>query len=162
MSALDVSIRAQILNLLDKLQKQFHLTYLFISHDLSVIRYVCDRVGVMYLGKLVEVANKDALYENPLHPYTQALLSAIPDIKPDLNKTRITLEGDVPSPINPPSGCYFHPRCWLAEDICRQEEPPLSVIDGNHFFSCHVKQRLLKSSLVEIDSHNSSNEVTIN
>lgn len=150
-SALDVSIRAQILNLLCKLQKQFHLTYLFISHDLSVIRYVCDRVGVMYLGKLAEVALKDALYENPVHPYTQALLSAIPDIKPDLNKRSITLEGDVPSPINPPSGCYFHPRCWLAEDVCRQKEPSLSVIDDNHFFSCHVQHRQLKARLVETD-----------
>lgn len=148
-SALDVSIRAQILNLLGRLQKQFDLTYLFISHDLSVIRYICDRVGVMYLGKLVEVALKDSLYDNPVHPYTQALLSAIPDIKPDPNKKRITLEGDVPSPINPPRGCYFHPRCWLAEDICKQKEPSLSVVDGNHFFACHVQQRQLKAELVQ-------------
>jgi len=144
-SALDVSIRAQILNLLEKLQDQFDLTYLFISHDLSVIQYLCDRVGVMYLGKMVEVATKEALYKKPIHPYTQALLSAIPDIKPDLNKKRITLEGDVPSPINPPSGCYFHPRCWLAEEICKQQEPPLCVVDGDHYFSCHVQQKELKA-----------------
>jgi len=144
-SALDVSIRAQILNLLGELQKQFELTYLFISHDLSVIQYICDRVGVMYLGKIVETATKDALYERPVHPYTQALLSAIPTIKPDLNKERITLEGDVPSPIKPPSGCYFHPRCWLAEEVCKCQEPPLSVVDGDHFVACHVQQRALKA-----------------
>jgi len=148
-SALDVSIRAQILNLLAKLQKQFQLTYLFISHDLSVIRYVCNRVGVMYLGKIVEVAPKDALYEKPVHPYTQALLSAIPEIKPDPKKERITLEGDVPSPINPPSGCYFHPRCWLAEDICRHKDPPLCVIYGDHYLACHIQQRKLKAVPVD-------------
>jgi oligopeptide transport system ATP-binding protein len=150
-SALDVSIRAQILNLLGRLQKQFELTYLFISHDLSVIRYLCDRVGVMYLGKIVEVAPKNALYEKPVHPYTQALLSAIPEIKADPKKERITLEGDVPSPINPPSGCYFHPRCRLAEEICKQQEPPLCVIDNDHYFACHVQQRLLKAVPVEKD-----------
>jgi len=144
-SALDVSIRAQILNLLGELQKQFELTYLFISHDLSVIRYICDRIGVMYLGKLVEIATKEALYAKPLHPYTQALLSAIPTIKPDLDKERITLEGDVPSPITPPSGCYFHTRCWLAEEICKCQEPPLCVFDGDHFVACHIQQRALKA-----------------
>jgi oligopeptide/dipeptide ABC transporter ATP-binding protein len=144
-SALDVSIRAQILNLLGELQSQFHLTYLFISHDLSVIQYICNRVGVMYLGKIVEDAPKEDLYARPLHPYTQALLSAIPTIKPDLNKQRITLEGDVPSPIAPPSGCYFHPRCWLTEDICRREEPPLCVAGEGHFVACHVQQRTLQA-----------------
>ena len=144
-SALDVSIRAQILNLLGELQEQFGLTYLFISHDLSVIRYICDRVGVMYLGKIVEIATKDALYEKPIHPYTQALLSAIPTIKPDLNKQKIKLEGEVPSPINPPSGCFFHPRCWLAEEVCKCQEPPLSVVDGDHFVACYIQQRILKA-----------------
>ncbi len=144
-SALDVSIRAQILNLLGELQDQFNLTYLFISHDLSVIQYICDRVGVMYLGKIAEIAPKEDLYARPLHPYTQALLSAIPTIKPDLNKKRITLEGDVPSPIDPPSGCYFHPRCWMAEDVCKCKEPPLSLVDGEHFVACHVQQRNLKA-----------------
>ncbi len=140
-SALDVSIRAQVLNLLGELQEEFNLTYLFISHDLSVIQYICDRVGVMYLGKMVEIASKDDLYAKPLHPYTQALLSAIPTIKPDLNPQRITLKGDVPSPIDPPPGCYFHPRCWMAEEVCKCKEPPLSVVDDNHFIACHVQQR---------------------
>jgi oligopeptide transport system ATP-binding protein len=148
-SALDMSIRAQILNLLSELQERFQLTYLFISHDLSVIQYICDRVGVMYLGKMVEIASKEQLYARPLHPYTQALLSAIPMIKPDTNRTRITLEGDVPSPINPPSGCYFHPRCWLAEDICKKEKPVLSGIGDGHCVACHVQQRALHATPVE-------------
>ncbi len=145
-SALDVSIRAQILNLLGELQERYQLTYLFISHDLSVIQYICDRVGVMYLGKIVEIAPKSDLYEKPLHPYTQALFSAIPTIKPDLNKHRITLEGDVPSPINPPSGCYFHPRCWMAEETCKCKEPELSVVNGDHFVACHMPQRAIKAA----------------
>ena len=140
-SALDVSIRAQILNLLGELQERFDLTYLFISHDLSVIQYICNRVGVMYLGKIVEIASKEGLYEKPMHPYTQALLSAIPTIKPDLNKKRITLEGDVPSPINPPKGCCFHPRCWLTEEICKHTEPALAELGRGHFVACHVRQR---------------------
>lgn len=144
-SALDVSIRAQILNLLGELQEQFDLTYLFISHDLSVVQYICNRVGVMYLGKIVEIAPKEGLYESPLHPYTQALLSAIPTIKPDLNKKRITLEGDVPSPINPPKGCCFHPRCWLAEEICKNKEPVLAELARDHFVACHVRQRNMQS-----------------
>ncbi len=144
-SALDVSIRAQILNLLGELQQEYKLTYLFISHDLSVIQYLCDRVGVMYLGKIVEVAPKDDIYRRPLHPYTMALFSAIPTIKPDLNKKRITLEGDVPSPINPPSGCYFHPRCWMAEEVCKSLEPPLSIIEGDHFVACHVQQKAFQA-----------------
>ena len=144
-SALDVSIRAQILNLLGELQEQFNLTYLFISHDLSVIQYICNRVGVMYLGKIVEIATKKQLYERPLHPYTQALLSAIPSIKPGLKKKRITLKGDVPSPADPPKGCRFHPRCPLAEDICRREEPIFSELGSKHFVACHVQQRRIKS-----------------
>ena len=144
-SALDVSIRAQILNLLGELQEQFDLMYLFISHDLSVVQYICNRVGVMYLGKIVEIAPKEGLYESPLHPYTQALLSAIPTIKPDLNKKRITLEGDVPSPINPPKGCYFHPRCWLAEEICKNKEPVLAELAREHFVACHIQTRNMQS-----------------
>jgi oligopeptide transport system ATP-binding protein len=151
-SALDVSIRAQILNLLGELQSQFNLTYLFISHDLSVIKYLCDRVGVMYLGKIVEDAPKEDLYARPLHPYTQALLSAIPTIEPDLKKNRITLEGDVPSPVNPPSGCCFHPRCWLAEEICKREEPPLFVAGEGHVVACHVQQKAIQApSIVSAD-----------
>lgn len=144
-SALDVSIRAQILNLLGELQERFDLTYLFISHDLSVVQYICNRVGVMYLGKIAEIAPKEWLYENPLHPYTQALLSAIPTIKPDLKKTRITLEGDVPSPINPPKGCCFHPRCWLAEAVCKHEEPVLTELATDHFVACHVRRREIQA-----------------
>jgi oligopeptide/dipeptide ABC transporter ATP-binding protein len=136
-SALDVSIQSQVLNLLKDLQQEFGLTYLFIAHDLSVVEYISDRVGVMYLGKLVELAAAEELYANPRMPYTEALLSAIPVPDPAVKKQRIVLQGDVPSPINPPSGCPFRTRCWLAQDICAAETPPLREVSPNHWAACH-------------------------
>jgi len=139
-SALDVSIQAQVVNLLEDLQDQFELTYLFIAHDLSMVRHICDRVAVMYLGIIVELADHDELYDNPLHPYSQALLSAvpIPDPKKDRARQRIILTGDVPSPINPPSGCRFHPRCPLAVDRCKVETPEWREVASNHWAACHL------------------------
>jgi oligopeptide/dipeptide ABC transporter ATP-binding protein len=138
-SALDVSVQAQILNMLNDLQDDFGLTYLFISHDLSTIRYMCDRVAVMYLGKIVEYAVKDELFGKPTHPYTEALLSVIPAPDPDLRRDRIILAGDVPSPANPPPGCRFHTRCPLAKGICSKEEPPLTDRGNEHYVACHVR-----------------------
>jgi oligopeptide transport system ATP-binding protein len=138
-SALDVSIQAQIITLLMKLREELHLTYLFIAHDLSVVRNISDRVAVMYLGKIVEITTSDALYSNPLHPYTISLLSAVPIPDPVVDRTRkrIILGGDVPSPINPPSGCHFHPRCYQAIDICKEQIPELRNLGGEHWAACH-------------------------
>jgi oligopeptide transport system ATP-binding protein len=138
-SALDVSIQSQMLNLLDDLQKEFQLTFIFIAHDLGVVRHVSDRIAVMYLGKIVELSPAEELYTRPIMPYTEALLSAVPIPDPDLaeKRERIVLEGDVPSPINPPSGCRFHPRCRYATDVCRQIEPPLVDYGNAHLAACH-------------------------
>ena len=140
-SALDVSIQAQVLQLLMKLRKERNLTYLFITHDLSVTEYLCDRIAVMYLGRIVELCRSEDLYQNTLHPYSEALISAIPVADLDKKTKRIVLEGDVPSPVNPPSGCPFHPRCPKAQDICKSKVPPLKkyTTNGNeHYASCHL------------------------
>ena len=136
-SALDVSIQAQILNLLVDLQNQLGLTYLFISHDLSVVRHICDRLAVMYLGRIAEQTTKDELYANPMHPYTQALLSSVPVVNPKHKKQQIILEGDVPSPLNPPSGCVFHPRCAGRHERCLHDTPRLEEVKPGHFVACH-------------------------
>lgn len=136
-SALDVSVRSQILNLLLQLKEDFGLTMLFISHDLSVVEYICDRIIVMYLGKVMEIAKRDDLYKNPAHPYTQALLSAIPIPDPTVKKERILLEGDTPSPVDPPVGCRFCTRCANAKEICKTQEPVLKEIEDGHLAACH-------------------------
>jgi oligopeptide/dipeptide ABC transporter ATP-binding protein len=147
-SALDVSIRAQVLNLLQRLQQQFNLTYLFVSHDLSVVRHVADRIAVMYLGRIVELADRDELYAAPKHPYTKALLSAVPIPDPQIEKRRkrIILAGDLPSPINIPTGCRFHTRCPMAQDICRQVEPAYEAKEGReHYAACHFSEYVTPS-----------------
>ena len=147
-SALDVSIQSQIINLLAELKKRYNLAYLFIAHDLSVVEYISDRVAVMYLGKIVELADSSELYHNPLHPYTQALLSAVPVPDPTRQKQRTVLPGDVPSPLDPPTGCRFHPRCPLAIDLCKREEPRELDVDG-HKVWCHVVEEQITGSQPE-------------
>jgi len=137
-SALDVSVQSQILNLMEDLQKKFNLTYIFIAHDLSVVKHISDRIGVMYLGKMVELADKEMLYDDPKHPYTQALLSAIPNPDPDEIKDRIILKGDVPSPSNPPKGCPFNTRYPKAMNVCREITPNFQEVEENHFVACHL------------------------
>lgn len=137
-SALDVSIQSQVLNLMSKLKKEYHLTYIFIAHDLSVVEHISDRIGVMYLGNFVEEANKENLYKNPMHPYTQALLSAVPIPDPTVKKERIILEGSIPSAINPPSGCKFHTRCPKCMEICKKEAPKKYQVGEDHFVYCHL------------------------
>ena len=141
-SALDVSIQAQVINLLHDLQKEFNLTYLFISHDLSVVEYISDKVGVMYLGKMVEFAETKALFSKPLHPYTESLLSAVPVADPTQQMERIPLEGEIPNPANPPSGCFFHTRCRYCTEKCSQAAPEYKELEPGHFVACHRAEEL--------------------
>lgn len=138
-SALDVSIQAQILNLLTRLQKELGITYIFIGHGLPAVKYISDRIGVMYLGKIVEIADSNEIYKNAKHPYMEALMSAIPIPNPEIKRERIILEGDVPSPINPPSGCRFHTRCPYAMSLCKEKEPELKEVEKGHFVACHIR-----------------------
>lgn len=140
-SALDVSIQSQILNLLKKLQAEFNLTIIFISHDLSVVKHISDRIGVMYLGNIVEIANKKGIYETPMHPYSQALLSAVPIADPEVKKERMILQGDLPSPSNPPNGCALHPRCPKKLDICNSIVPELQLVGDEHYVACHLYKK---------------------
>ncbi|OFW75411.1 MAG: hypothetical protein A2201_09615 [Alicyclobacillus sp. RIFOXYA1_FULL_53_8] len=137
-AALDVSVQSQVLNLLEDLQKDFNLTYVFIAHDLSVVRHISDRVLVLYLGKMAELATSDALFEEPLHPYTKALLSAVPVPNPDVKRERVILQGDLPSPANPPKGCPFHTRCPVVMDVCRSQVPEWKEVKENHLVACHL------------------------
>ncbi len=145
-SSLDVSIQAQVVNLLEELQDHLGLTYLFIAHDLSMVRHISDRMAVMYLGKIVEFADRDTIYLKPIHPYTVALMSAVPVPDPDIakNRKRIILEGDLPSPANPPTGCNFNTRCWLAKDDCFKVDPEFKEIEPNHWAACHYSELLMK------------------
>lgn len=137
-SALDVSVQSQILNLMEELREKFKLTYVFIAHDLSVVKHISDRVGVMYLGRMVELTDKHTLFNDPKHPYTRALMSAVPIADPDIERERIILEGDVPSPSNPPTGCAFHTRCPYAMDICKEVRPEFENVDDKHLVACHL------------------------
>ncbi len=150
-SALDVSIQAQVINLLQDLQQEFGLTFLFIAHDLSVVRHISNRVAVMYLGKVVEMCDTEKLFQRPLHPYTEALLSAVPVPNPDYQIDRIILQGDVPSPVNPPSGCYFHPRCPYAKEKCRVEAPEFIDYGGGHYAACHYARELQLKGVREME-----------
>jgi peptide/nickel transport system ATP-binding protein len=141
-SALDVSIQAQTLNLLEDLQSDFNLAYIFVAHDLSVVQHISDRVAVMYVGKVAEIADSDELYNNPLHPYTEALMSAVPKPDPKYKSERIVMQGEVADPSNPPSGCYFHPRCQYAQDICKQKTPEFRELKPDHFVACHRAEEL--------------------
>ena len=151
-SALDVSIQAQVLNLLQSLKDELGLTLLFIAHDLSVVEHMCDRIAVMYVGHLMEIADSDTLLSHPLHPYTEALVSAVPAADPDIQLERIILEGDVPSPANPPSGCVFHPRCRYAKDICKEEVPELRELQPGHEVKCHLAEELTLTGVVVEDA----------
>jgi oligopeptide/dipeptide ABC transporter ATP-binding protein len=141
-SALDVSIQAQVLNLLQELKERLGLTMIFIAHDLSVVEHISNRIAVMYVGKIVELAQSEELLRHPLHPYTEALVSAVPPADPDIQTHRIILQGDLPSPANPPPGCVFHPRCRYAQEICRKQEPRLEEVETGHFASCHFAKEL--------------------
>jgi len=141
-SALDVSVQAQVLNLLMELKDTLGLTFIFVAHDLSVVEHFCDRIAVMYVGKIVEIADAEVLLSDPKHPYSEALVSAVPPADPDIKTDRIILSGDVPSPANPPPGCVFHPRCHYAQDICKQEIPELREVSPNHFAACHLTEEL--------------------
>ena len=150
-SALDVSVQAQVINLLQDLQEELHLTYLFVAHDLSVVKQISDRVAVMYVGKMVEIANTDELFASPKHPYTAALLSAVPVPDPRAERVeRVVLQGEVANPANPPSGCYFHPRCSFAQDVCRTESPVLEEISPGHLVSCHRAKELELPGIIEM------------
>jgi len=141
-SALDVSIQAQTLNLLQDLQQDFNLSYIFVAHDLSVVQHISDRVAVMYVGKIAEIADAEELYSHPLHPYTEALLSAVPKADPLYKSDRIVMQGDVADPSNPPSGCYFHPRCRYAEEVCKQKTPEFRELKPDHWVACHRAEEL--------------------
>jgi oligopeptide/dipeptide ABC transporter ATP-binding protein len=145
-------VQAQVLNLLQSLKDELRLTFIFISHDLSVVEHICDKIAVMYVGKLVELAPTDELLRNPKHPYTEALVSAVPSADPLIKTERIILEGDVPSPANPPSGCVFHPRCLYAQDICREQVPPLVTVAPDHVARCHFADELELQGVVYVEA----------